>query len=584
MNINELDVLRTIRRSPETTQRMLAETSGYSLGFVNRTLKGLHEEDCLDAEGQLTEKARELFRDRSPKTAVILAAGFGMRMVPINTLMPKALMTVRGEVLIERQIRQLREAGIDRILVVVGFLKERFEYLMDEFGVELVVNPDYKEKNNLYSIARVLSRLENAYIVPCDLWCEENPFRKDELYSWYMVTDGDDPESSVTVNRKRELVRTRGGNRMVGICYLLKRDALEVKKRVESLIRDSRYDEAFWEEALYEKDRMLVPARTVPEGSVTEINTYEQLRDFDAGSGSLKSDAISVIAESLRVSPGNITDIHVLKKGMTNRSFLFTAKGRKYIMRIPGEGTDRLINRREEASVYQAISGKGLCDDPVYLNPDNGYKLTRYLENVRVCDPLAPDDLKKAMEKLVSFHRMKLQVPHTFDLFHQIDLYEQFWEGKPSIYRDYLKTKARIMELEGWISRLEKDWCLTHVDAVPDNFLFYPSDEGEKVQLTDWEYAGMQDPHLDIAMFSIYSFYDRSQADHLMDLYFSAAGKECTPLLRAKIYAYMASGGLLWSNWCEFKSIQGIEFGEYSLRQYRYAKEFYDYAMEEKNR
>jgi thiamine kinase-like enzyme len=293
---------------------------------------------------------------------------------------------------------------------------------------------------------------------------------------------------------------------------------------------------------------------------------------------------MSVISEVLRVSPEKITDIHVLKKGMTNRSFLFTAKEQRYIMRIPGEGTDRLINRREEAAVYRAISGKGFCDDPVYLNPENGYKLTRYLEHVRVCDPLSPPDLKAAMEKLVSFHQQKLQVSHTFDLFHQIELYEQFWEGKPSIYRDYAKTKARIMELGKWIGTLDKDWCLTHIDAVPDNFLFYPEDGKEKVQLTDWEYAGMQDPHLDIAMFSIYSFYDKARTDQLIDLYFSAAGMECSPLVRAKIYAYMAAGGLLWSNWCEFKSIQGIEFGEYSLRQYRYAKEFYDYALEERNR
>ena len=61
---------------------------------------------------------------------------------------------------------------------------------------------------------------------------------------------------------------------------------------------------------------------------------------------------------------------------------------------------------------------------------------------------------------------------------------------------------------------------------------------------------------------------------------FREAHENGSPLLRAKIYAYMAAGGLLWSNWCEFKSIQGIEFGEYSLRQYRFAKDFSRYASE----
>lgn len=44
-------------------------------------------------------------------------------------------------------------------------------------------------------------------------------------------------------------------------------------------------------------------------------------------------------------------------------------------MRIPGEGTDRLINRRQEAAVYQAIRGKSICDDVVYMNPEMAIRL-----------------------------------------------------------------------------------------------------------------------------------------------------------------------------------------------------------------
>ena len=97
------------------------------------------------------------------------------------------------------------------------------------------------------------------------------------------------------------------------------------------------------------------------------------------------------------------------------------------------------------------------------------------------------------------------------------------------------------------------------------------------MQLTDWEYAGMQDPHVDIAMFCIYSLYDRKQVDHLIDIYFD---HNCSEEVRTKIYCYIAICGLLWSNWCEYKAHLGVEFGEYSLRQYRYAKDYYRYAVE----
>ena len=90
----------------------------------------------------------------------------------------------------------------------------------------------------------------------------------------------------------------------------------------------------------------------------------------------------------------------------------------------------------------------------------------------------------------------------------------------------------------------------------------------------------MQDPHVDIAMFCIYSLYERAEVDNLIDLYFE---NNCTKETRLKIYCYIAACGLLWSNWCEYKRQLGIEFGEYSLRQYRYAKEYYRIFMEDQN-
>ena len=89
----------------------------------------LEEEGYLDTQMQLTQKARTLFRNNSPRNAIILAAGFGMRMVPINTEAPKGLLEANGEVLIERMIRQLHEVDIHEIYVVVGFMKEQYEYL-----------------------------------------------------------------------------------------------------------------------------------------------------------------------------------------------------------------------------------------------------------------------------------------------------------------------------------------------------------------------------------------------------------------------------------------------------------------------
>ena len=582
MNTQTLNLLKLLDESKRTNQRELSDFSGYSLGTVNKALKTLQMNHLISSNNRLTELGSQYIRERSPENAIILAAGFGMRMVPINLSSPKAFLEVRGERLIERLINQLHEAGIYDISVVVGFMKDSFEYLIDDFGVNLIVNEEYASYNNLHSLALAASGIKNTYIVPCDIWCNNNPFSKDEVYSWYLVTDQMSRESRVRINRKNDLVTVGEndlGNRMIGISYICLDDAPQIRKRILELDQNRDYCQSFWEEALFHNGRMCIHAKLCKNSDAVEINTYEQLRDFDANSDQLHSAAISTISEVLDVSEDKIKDIRVLKKGMTNRSFLFTVNGRKYIMRIPGEGTDQLISRRNEAAVYHAISGKGLCDDPVYMNPENGYKITRYLDNVRVCDSTDVNDLSLCMKKLREFHEMKLSVPHEFGIWEQIQFYETLWNGQPSIYRDYEKTKKNVFSLRAFIDSLEKDYCLTHIDSVPDNFLFHhDGNEPEKLQLTDWEYAGMQDPHVDIAMFIIYSLYSKEEADRLIDIYFD---NQCDLKTRTKIYCYIAMCGLLWSNWCEFKRQLGVEFGEYSLRQYRYAKEYYRYAKEQ---
>lgn len=579
MNKQESDILNILLMEPYINQRILSESCGHSLGVVNRSIKSLIKEGYLDQMVVPTEKARHEFKEKAPRNAIILAAGFGMRMVPINTETPKALLEINGEPLIERTIKQLHEVGITEIYVVVGFMKEQLEYLIDEYGVELVVNAEYAVKNNLYSMNLVLSHLSNTYVVPCDIWCDRNPFHRTELYSWYMVSDLIDDDSSVRVNRKMELVtipESSSGNGMIGISYLLESQAATVRERIAQLCKDSSHDGSFWEEALYNKDKMIVQARVVHASDVVEINTYEQLRELDSKSNHLKSDALEMISSTLNIAQNKIVNITVLKKGMTNRSFLFTCGEKKYIMRIPGEGTDQLINRKEEATVYQTINGRKICDDIVYINPENGYKITEFLEGARVCDPLNTDDLEQCMQKLREFHKLGLTVDHEFNIFGQIDFYESLWDGEPSVYKDYQKTKNNVLKLKVYIDEHIEKRVLTHIDAVPDNFLFI----GDEIRLIDWEYAGMQDPHVDIAMFCIYSLYDKRQVDELINIYFEG---DCPIKTRIKIYCYIAACGLLWSNWCEYKRRLGVEFGEYSLRQYRYAKDYYKIVQKELN-
>lgn len=251
-----------------------------------------------------------------------------------------------------------------------------------------------------------------------------------------------------------------------------------------------------------------------------------------------------------------VKSLRAMKSGMTNRSYSFCMDDKRYIIRIPGEGTDRLINRKQEHAVYNAISSLGISEDVYYFDPKTGIKIAAYLTDAHVCDSSNWEEVERCLSALKRFHAQKLHVSHSFDLWERLAFYESLWNGAPSVYADYDKTKQTVLSLKGYIDAQPKSIQLCHIDAVPDNFLFVTGKDGsEKIKLTDWEYAGMQDPHLDVAMFIIYAMYDRDSAEKLIDLYFSDG---CDKATRLKIYCYIAVSGLVWSNWCEFKRHCGV--------------------------
>ena len=567
MNINEILVLKILVMNKKSNQRKVSLISDYSLGKVNQVINQLKAKSYISSEDNLTLKGKKYINSHHPKRAIILAAGYGLRMVPINTEEPKGLLEVHSEPLIERIIKQLHEVGITDIKIVVGFMKEHYEYLIDQYDVDLIVNPYYSTRNNIYSLYLAKNRLANGYVIPCDIWFKDNPFSTLEDPSWYLFSDRLTDHSRWCVSKTSKVRYTKDfGNRMIGIAYLNQDDAEILTSRLDEMIKAKKYG-SFWEDALVDKKQFLLNGRIIPNSEHAEINSYEELMELDSHSNHLKTEAIKIIENALRVDKTEIHNIHTLKKGMTNRSFSFECNNKRYIMRIPGRGTDKLIDRKEEYDVYQQVRDEPYTENILYLNPNNGYKLSEFLEDTRNSDANNLDDVTKCMNLLRKFHQENYQVYHEFDIWKQIDFYESL-RKESSAYKDFMMTKENVMKLKPFIRDNIKQWSLCHIDANADNFLI---DQNGEIYLIDWEYAGMQDPDLDIAMYAIYAGYDRKQFDKLIDIYYQ---NNCDEVTRYKIYAYAAVGGLLWSNWCEYKQSLGLDFGAYSIAQYRYAKEY----------
>ena len=572
------DILSYIAQEKPVGLAMMSDVLEVSKKQLDELIDELIEEGYLNVDLTLTEKEHKGVSSKNPQNAIILASDLGIGMLTIGRNVPIGLLELEGEVVIERLIHQLYEVGIYEIDIVVGFLAEKYEYLIDKYNVNLVYNAEYASKASLYSLNLVQDKIANTYIFPGNIWAEKNPFSEEELYSWYGISDMVDNNSIVRLKPHTGLVKVekdKGGNSMIGIAYILEEEAEILRDQMKKKLQNKRKNKKIWEEALFDpEDKMIVHSKVFSSNQMFSIKDYEQLRYLEESSSELDTEIIDLITQELKVNARDIYDIFVLESGKTNRSFRFTAKDKQYIMRIPGEGTDELVNRENEYIVYQLLKGRSISDQVVYISPDNGYKISEFIEGTRSCDPHDKNDVLVCMQKLRQFHDYKLEVDHVFDPFAEIEHYEQLRGDSPSKYADYAETKKNVQSLKPIIESLPKEWVLSHCDSVPGNFLLAE----DEVYLIDWEYAGMQDPHLDLAMFSLSAMYSREEVDALLDTYFVEGYDEAT---KYKIYCYIAIGGLLWSNWSEYKELFGVKFGEYSLKQYEFAQKYYQIVKKE---
>lgn len=596
---------RHIYENSLITQRELAASMRLSLGTCNHLVKECQEKGLISFNPDtgtytLLKEGKNLLEQYRVDGAVILAAGFGSRFVPLSYETPKGLLEVFGERMIDRQIRQLHEAGITDITVVVGYLKEKFEYLIDKYQVHLLYNPEYHSKNTLTTVylARDCFKGKNVYLLSSDNWIRENMFHTYECGAWYSAVymEGDTSEWCLKYNKKGLITKVQVGGADSWVMYGPVCFSKDFSDRffpvLEKYYHTPGTEQMYWEQVYADlcngtvgehlpeynlkagKHHLQVPEMYVnqqAEQQVYEFENLEELRVFDAKyQNHSDSRAMELLSDVFHVPESEIREIQCLKTGMTNKSFLFKLHDKHYICRIPGPGTELLINRRQEKAVYDAVQGLGITEHVVYMNGDTGYKISQYYEGCRVADPRNWEDVTRCMELLNRLHNSFIKVSHTFDIAERIDFYESLCGGyEQSLFEDYPGVRAHMNELVRRLNRLKRPHVLSHIDSVCDNFLFLPDGN---VRLIDWEYAGMCDPLIDVSMCAIYSYYSENEAASLLNIYL---GREASPEERFVYDAYIALGGFLWCLWAIYKSSIGEEFGEYTILMYRYAKEYY---------
>lgn len=223
------------------------------------------------------------------RNAIIMSAGMSSRFVPLSAEIPKGLLEVKGEILIERQIKQLMTAGIDDITIVVGYMADSFGYLRDKYGVDIVLNEDYYRFNNTSSLVRVLDRLKHTYICSSDNYFTDNLFQERSIDSYYsalyskgptgeycMEFDNEDNISGVSIGGKDAWY-------MIGHAYF---SEMFSRKFSEILSEEYQYEDtrhAYWEDVYRRHIKDLPPLKIHRYrcGEINEFDSIDELRAFD---------------------------------------------------------------------------------------------------------------------------------------------------------------------------------------------------------------------------------------------------------------------------------------------------------------
>ena len=269
--------------------------------------------------------------------AIIMAAGTSSRFAPLSYEKPKALIEVRGEVLIERQIRQLRQAGIEEVVVVTGYKAEQFEYLKDKYGVVLINNPYYLTRNNNSSIYAAREYIKNSYICSSDNYFITNPFESDVDESYYSAVymEGDTGEWCISEDDGWiKDVKVGGQDSWVMLGHVFWSESFS---RSFLHILEDEYEwpetaDKLWETIYIEHiNELPMKIRKYPADFIFEFDTLDELREFDDSYiSNTRSEILTKIAGELGVEEKEIRSVKAFKdKDNAAAGFTF-GTGKKY--------------------------------------------------------------------------------------------------------------------------------------------------------------------------------------------------------------------------------------------------------------
>ena len=582
MNEKEFNVLRYLYENSESvTQRIVAEELKISLGTVNTIITNLVEEKLVTKEYKLTSKAHEELAKFKVDNAIILAAGMSTRFVPFSIEKPKGLTVVKGEVLIERQIRQLLEAGVEEIVLVLGHMMEKFLYLREKYNVKIVVNNEYRYKNTHSSMFFAKEYLKNSYVCCADNYFPKSVFHRYEYHSLYSTVFMEGiwrGERGVTSDKEGLIIDTQRPAIdqwvMNGYAFLNNKFNVKFKKILDEMYDMPGTNDLYWEQVYAEHvGELELYEKRYADDEILEFDSVQELEKFD--SEYIKYNDLQIIRNICSVLNCSTADIHNIKpisKGYTNKSFSFECRDSKYVYREPGIIAAEFIDLKTEKKALEIVKELNIDDSYVYEDDNLGWKISEYIKSTEPFDFSNEKHIKLLCKSFNKLFSKSYSCGRIFDYLYEAKkllnnikkLDEESYNAAVENISDIEKIDRKIKN-DGW------EIQLTHNDIYEDNLLI----SNGKLFVIDWEYAGDSDIGYDLCKLFVKNEVTGEEIDKRLSYYY---GRKPTHLEKTHIIMCAVVSFYYWYVWALYMTKKGNDYTDLMLKYYSivdmYMKEY----------
>ena len=502
-------------------------------------------------------------------------------------LMPYA----EGQCLIDRTLSLLTSVGIKRIILAVGYRAELFEKYRSE-QVQIVKATNYEFSASMATLAAVADYVDEDFLlIEGDTFFEKTVLeqlsmfeRGNRLVATEESGSGDEcyieSESGfiTKISKDKHRICNFEGE-LLGIsriCY----DTYAAMLRLWEKSTNSYLN---YEHVLMDVttplDRPFIFIKNLIWGDVDCHEDFKRLKDVTYRTLRRKEDPFdkdNLLNYLADIFPGeDVSKAEIIQiGGMSNKNFRVNFKGRSYVLRVPGNGSDGMVERSNEE--FNALEGckMGVNPEIRYFDSRTGIKLADYVENAETLNAgtiQRHDNLRKIAEIYHKIHDAHIRLKNEFNLFQEIEKYDKLLEKvRANMYEGWDDFKPKLMSLESRLNAIGIEMTPCHDDAVPQNFI---KAEDGTIYLIDWEYSGMNDPMADFAALFLESEFPEETQDYFLDKYYSGnvpAG------VKERILCYEVLWDALWAQWTVIKEACGDDFGSYGFDRYNRAKTNYN--------